>query len=183
MLTEGSAVLLSRHGASVCTGNLVRIDLVNRIAYLGVSLFKSKSRLEAENAALRHHLTVLRRKSRSCSVHEQRSPVSSSSCIVGSSILKAMTIVQPETVLRWHRAGFRRYWRWKSRSDGCGTPYWSPCNLNAHNMPGEGFAEIVALARTTPAIVLHYGDFDQLHGVDDLIRFLLDHAVRERGTG
>ena len=31
------------------------------------------------------------------------------------SILKAITIIQPETIARWHRAGFRRYWRWKSR--------------------------------------------------------------------
>ena len=31
------------------------------------------------------------------------------------SILKVLTIVRPETLLRWHRAGFRRYWRWKSR--------------------------------------------------------------------
>ena len=34
------------------------------------------------------------------------------------SILKAMTIIQPETLVRWHRAGFRRYWRWKSHSLG-----------------------------------------------------------------
>ena len=34
------------------------------------------------------------------------------------SILQAMTIVRPETVVRWHRAGFRRYWRWKSRERG-----------------------------------------------------------------
>src|SRR6266478_8778184 len=34
------------------------------------------------------------------------------------SILKAITITRPETLLRWHRAGFRRYWRWKSRSLG-----------------------------------------------------------------
>jgi hypothetical protein len=27
----------------------------------------------------------------------------------------ALAIVQPETVIRWHRAGFRAYWRWKSR--------------------------------------------------------------------
>ena len=31
------------------------------------------------------------------------------------STLKALTIVKPETVIRWHRAGFRSYWRWKSR--------------------------------------------------------------------
>ena len=34
------------------------------------------------------------------------------------SVLKAMTIVRPDTVVRWHRAGFRRYWRWKSRGRG-----------------------------------------------------------------
>jgi transposase InsO family protein len=34
------------------------------------------------------------------------------------SILKAMTIVQPDTLLRWHREGVRRYWRWKSRNLG-----------------------------------------------------------------
>ena len=32
--------------------------------------------------------------------------------------LDALKILKPETVLRWHRAGFRAYWRWKSRSCG-----------------------------------------------------------------
>jgi hypothetical protein len=30
-------------------------------------------------------------------------------------VLKVITLIRPETVVRWHRAGFRRYWRWKSR--------------------------------------------------------------------
>ena len=34
------------------------------------------------------------------------------------SVLKAITIIRPETLVRWHRAGFRRYWRWKSGSPG-----------------------------------------------------------------
>ena len=34
------------------------------------------------------------------------------------SVLKAITIIRPETLVRWHRAGFRRYWRWKSRPLG-----------------------------------------------------------------
>jgi hypothetical protein len=34
------------------------------------------------------------------------------------SVLKTIKIVRPETFVRWHRAGFRRYWRWKSRSLG-----------------------------------------------------------------
>jgi hypothetical protein len=34
------------------------------------------------------------------------------------SILQVLTIIRPETLVRWHRVGFRRYWRWKSRSLG-----------------------------------------------------------------
>jgi hypothetical protein len=34
------------------------------------------------------------------------------------SILNAITVVKPETVIRWHRRGFRSYWRWKSRRRG-----------------------------------------------------------------
>jgi hypothetical protein len=79
------------------------------------SPFKSKSRLEAENAALRHQLIVLRRKvpSRVRLTNNDRwffiqlyrwFP----------SILQLVTVVQPETLVRWHRAGFRLYWRWKS---------------------------------------------------------------------
>src|SRR6266853_827015 len=34
------------------------------------------------------------------------------------SVLRAITIIRPETLVRWHRAGFRRYWRWKSLSFG-----------------------------------------------------------------
>ena len=79
------------------------------------SPFKSKSRLEAENAALRHQLIVLRRKvpSRVRLTNNDRwffiqlyrwFP----------SILQLVTVVQPETLVRWLRAGFRLYWRWKS---------------------------------------------------------------------
>ena len=86
---------------------------------LFASLFKSKSRLEAENAALRHQLIVLQRKTRGrvhltngdrlFLVHLYR---------WFPSVLKAITIIRPETLVRWHRAGFRQYWRWKSRSLG-----------------------------------------------------------------
>jgi hypothetical protein len=34
------------------------------------------------------------------------------------SILSVFTVVRPETLVRWHGAGFRSYWRWKSRSSG-----------------------------------------------------------------
>ena len=83
------------------------------------SPFKSKLRLEAENAMLRHQLIVLRRRlhgrirltnnDRWFFIHLYR---------WFPSILKVLTIIRPETLVRWHRAGFRRYWRWKSNSRG-----------------------------------------------------------------
>src|SRR5437588_349505 len=83
------------------------------------SLFKSKSRLEAENAALRRQLIVLQRKVRG-RVHFTNSDRLFLIQLYRwfPSVLKVITIVRPETVVRWHRAGFRRYWRWKSRSLG-----------------------------------------------------------------
>ena len=83
------------------------------------SPFKSKSRLEAENAALRRQLVVLRRKvqGRIGLRNNDRWFFIQLYCWFPS-ILQVVTIVQPETIVRWHRAGFRRYWRWKSRPLG-----------------------------------------------------------------
>ena len=82
------------------------------------SPFKSKSRLEAENAALRHQMIVLQR-----SVSGRLQLTNGISFLVMlyrwfPSVRKAIRIIRPETLVRWHRAGFRRYWRWKSRSLG-----------------------------------------------------------------
>jgi hypothetical protein len=84
-----------------------------------VAPFKLKSRLEAENAALRHQLIVLRRKV------QGRVPLTNSDRWFFiqlyrwfPSILQVVKIVQPETLVRWHGAGFRSYWRWKSRRRG-----------------------------------------------------------------
>jgi transposase InsO family protein len=83
------------------------------------SSFKSTSRLEAENAALRQQLIVLQRKVRG------RIQFTNGDRLLliqlyrwFPSILKAVMIIRPETLVRWHRAGFRRYWRWKSRNPG-----------------------------------------------------------------
>ena len=84
-----------------------------------VSPFKSKSGLEAENAALRYQLIVLRRKMRG------RIRLTNGDRLFFiqlyrwfPSVLKVITVIRPETLVRWHRAGFRQYWRWKSRSFG-----------------------------------------------------------------
>jgi hypothetical protein len=83
------------------------------------SPFKSKRQLEAENVALRHQVVVLRRQVRG----RVRLTNFDRLFLVQlyrwfPSILRVLAIVQPETVIRWHRAGFRCYWRWKSRSRG-----------------------------------------------------------------
>src|SRR5665811_1044229 len=83
------------------------------------SPFKSKSRLEAENAALRHQLIILRRK-----VPGRPRLTNNDRWFLVQlyrwfpSTLQVLTIIQPETLVRWHRAGFRGYWRWKSRTRG-----------------------------------------------------------------
>src|ERR1700692_4094722 len=83
------------------------------------SPFKSKIRLEAENAALRHQLIVLRRNLRA------RVKLANSDRWFFIQlyrwfplILKVLTVICPETLVRWDRTGCRSYWRWKSRSLG-----------------------------------------------------------------
>src|SRR5499427_6602749 len=71
------------------------------------SPFKSKLRLEAENAVLRHQLIVLRRRRRG----RVRLTNLDRWFFIQlyrwfPAILKALTIIRPETLVRWHRAGF-----------------------------------------------------------------------------
>jgi transposase InsO family protein len=84
-----------------------------------VGLFRPRAALQAEILVLRHQLNVLRRKS--------RKPVAFSNIDrlvfaglyrIAPEVLNALKILKPETVIRWHRAGFRVYWRWKSRPHG-----------------------------------------------------------------
>src|ERR1700730_14347749 len=88
------------------------------VAVLG-SPFKSKLRLEAENAVLRHQLNVLRR-----GLHGRVRLTNHDRWFLIQlyrrfpSILQILTVIRPETLVRWHRAGFRCYWCWKSRRRG-----------------------------------------------------------------
>jgi transposase InsO family protein len=90
------------------------VALLGFFLLLLASPLKSKSRLEAENAVLRLQLAVLRWKVRG------RVQLTNGDRLFliylyrwFPSVLKAITIIRPETLVRWHRAGFRRYWRWK----------------------------------------------------------------------
>ena len=85
---------------------LVR-DVCSLIWLVLIGLFRPRASLQAEILTLRHQLSVLRRKS------PQRLTFTSIDCLVfaglyrlAPGVLDALKIVRPETVIRWHRAGF-----------------------------------------------------------------------------
>jgi len=78
-------------------------------------VFRSRKRLEAENLALRHQLNVVRRRA------PQRLPLRNPDRFLfvwlyrfWPGVLDSMVIIKPETVVRWHRRGFKAFWRRKS---------------------------------------------------------------------
>jgi integrase len=84
-----------------------------------IGLFRSRAALQAEILILRHQLNVLRRKSpKRVSFSNVDRLVFAALYRLAPGVLDALTILKPETVIRWHRAGFRAYWRWKSRPGG-----------------------------------------------------------------
>jgi transposase InsO family protein len=92
------------------------IALLRLLLALVTTPFKQMWRLEAENAALRQQLIVLRRKVK----RRPRLTNGDRWFLVVlyqwfPSILAVVAVIRPETLVRWHRSGFRFYWRWKSR--------------------------------------------------------------------
>jgi putative transposase len=79
-------------------------------------LARSKSELVAENALLRQQLVLLRRqvKRPSCTKTDRMLLVLLARMV--RTWKQALYIVQPETLLRWHRQGFKLYWKYKSRA-------------------------------------------------------------------
>ncbi|MSO94085.1 MAG: transposase [Rhodospirillales bacterium] len=95
------------------------VDFLILLCSALASLFKCRARLGVEILALRHQINILRRKA------PRRVLLTSVDRLIFVSLYRlvptirdALAIVKPETVVRWHRAGFRVYWRWKSRSCG-----------------------------------------------------------------
>jgi hypothetical protein len=106
---------------SACARRQAREHALQDACGLKANLTPNPQKLpfEAENAVLRHQLIVLQRR-----VRGRTQATNNDRWFLVQmyrwfpSILKAVTIVQPETLMRWHRAGFRRYSRWKSNSQG-----------------------------------------------------------------
>ena len=94
-------------------------DLVGLIVWAVVDLFRSRAAIEAEILTLRQQIIVLRR----TAPKKQSFGAIDRLVFVGlyrlfPRVLDALAIVRPATVIKWHRAGFRLYWRWKSRPRG-----------------------------------------------------------------
>src|SRR6202007_1677326 len=92
-------------------------DLFNLILSILASRFKARATLEAENLVLRQQVNVLRRRT------PKRPHLNNTDRFLFvwlyrwfPSVLEVVAIVRPETIIRWHRAGFRTYWRWRSRN-------------------------------------------------------------------
>ena len=84
-----------------------------------VGLFRSRASLEAEILLLRHQLNVLRRKSpKRMAFTDVDRLVFARLYHLAPGVLNALKVVKPETVIRWHRAGFRAYWRRRSGPRG-----------------------------------------------------------------
>jgi hypothetical protein len=89
---------------------------IHLLATFIADLFKSPRRLEVENLFLRHQLNIALRGA----PYRPRLRGSDRALLVWMtwlwpSLLGLSRVVEPDTILRWHRAGFRAYWRWKSR--------------------------------------------------------------------
>src|SRR5437016_3379678 len=92
------------------------LAILHLLVMFVADIFKSRRRVEAENLFLRHQLNIalrqapprlrLRGSDRALLVWMTR---------LWPSLIGAAQVVQPETILRWHRAGWKAFWRWKSR--------------------------------------------------------------------
>src|SRR3981189_2200318 len=94
-------------------------DLVRVFVWAVVDLLRSRAAIEAEILTLRQQIIVLRR----TAAKKQTFGAVDRLVFVGlyrffPCVPDALAIVRPGTVIKWHRAGFRLYWRWKSRPRG-----------------------------------------------------------------
>ena len=88
----------------------------------GVSAtFRSRAVLQLENLALRHQLGVLQRSVKRPKLTSTDRLLWAWLCAVWSGWRSALVMVKPDTVIAWHRKGFRLFWTWKVRRGRPGT--------------------------------------------------------------
>ena len=88
--------------------------MIRYLAYALAAIFKSKSRLVAENLCLRQQLIVLKRRQTRPRLRDADRRFWALACRWFSEWSASLIVVKPDTVIRWHRKGWKAYWRWWS---------------------------------------------------------------------
>jgi putative transposase len=85
-------------------------------------VLRNRTELAAENLALRQQLAILQQKSKTPRLRRRDRIFWALLSRVWADWRAALLIVQPDTVVRWHRQGFKLFWRWKARTGKVGRP-------------------------------------------------------------
>jgi putative transposase len=98
------------------------VSILRIVLLLSRALFRDRSRLALANLALRQQLAILRYKAPRPRLRHAERAFWGTLARVWDQWRSALIVVRPETVLRWHRQGFRYFWRWKSSGRPCVSP-------------------------------------------------------------
>jgi len=90
-------------------------SLLSAVLRSVIAGFRARRNLVLENLALRHQVLVLNRRGKSPTLRTSDRLFWATLSAIWSRWTKVLVIVQPQTVVRWHQARFRLYWRWRSR--------------------------------------------------------------------
>ena len=96
--------------------------MLNLILWTTYSSLRSRQSLVLENIALRHQLEVLRRNNKTPRLRSRDRFLWVILSQIHARWRSNLVIVQPKTVVGWHRRGWPMYWRWKCRSKRQGRP-------------------------------------------------------------
>ncbi len=89
--------------------------MIRCLAYAFTAIFKSKARLVAENLCLRQQLIVLKRRQAKPQLRDADRRFWVLACELFGGWHRSLIVVRPDTVVSWHRKGWKAYWRWRSR--------------------------------------------------------------------
>ncbi len=89
--------------------------MIRCLAFAFTAIFKSRTSLVAENLCLRQQLIVLKRRQTRPQLRDADRRFWILACQLFSGWSRSLIVVKPDTVVGWHRKGWKAYWRWRSR--------------------------------------------------------------------
>ncbi len=89
--------------------------MIRCLAYTFTAIFKSRTRLVAENLCLRQQLIALKRRQARPQLRDADRRFWILACQFFSGWSRSLIVVKPDTVVSWHRKGWKAYWHWRSR--------------------------------------------------------------------